>query len=96
MKSIGIVINEDLSLGELLKSNLLRVFNDFVEINIYRLQHLVKPYKIRDDVVLVMTKEKAIELFEYIDEREKIVPIERTITMEVTNSYKIVDSLPCS
>lgn len=88
MKSIGIVINEDLSLGELLKSNLLRVFNDFVEINIYRLQHLVKPYKIRDDVVLVMTKEKAIELFEYIDEREKIVPIERTITMEVTNSYK--------
>lgn len=92
MKTIGIVINEDMSLGELLKSNLLRVFSDFVEINIYRLQHMDNADKIRDDVVLVMTREKAIELFEYIDEREKIVVIERTITMEAFLKLRSIPS----
>lgn len=92
MKTIGIVINEDMSLGELLKSNLLRVFSDFVEINIYRLQHMDNADKIRDDVVLVMTREKAIELFEHIDEREKIVVIERTITMEAFLKLRSIPS----
>lgn len=92
MKTIGIVINESLSLGEMLKANLLRVFEGFVEINIHRLQYMKEDYKIEDDVVLVMMKEKAIEIFKYIAQKEKVVVIERTISLEAFLNLRTIPS----
>lgn len=82
MKSIGIVVDKDLELGELLKKNLMIVFQDFVNINIYRLNYMKSDFEIKDDAVLVMTREKAIEIFNHVKEREKVVIIERIVTLE--------------
>lgn len=82
MKTIGIVVDSDINLAEILKENLLEVFKDFVEINIYRLKHIKSDEKIVEDALLVMSREKAIETFKHVENRENVITIQRTITID--------------
>lgn len=82
MKSIGIVTEGNSSLGEFLAENLREVFLDYVKINNYYFKKLKKGYIIDDDVVLVMIKEKALQIQGYVEDYQKIIVVERTVKDE--------------
>ncbi|MGI1690212.1 sigma-54 interaction domain-containing protein [Thermoanaerobacter uzonensis] len=79
MKSIGIVTEGHSSLGEFLAENLREVFLDSIKINNYYFKRLKKGDIIEDDVVLVMIKEKALQIQGYVKDSQKIIVIERTV-----------------
>jgi len=92
MKSIGVVTNQRKSpLRAFLKENLETVFADYVNVNIYSFSELKPGEMIDDDVVLVMIKNKALEIKTHIPDAQRIIVVQRT-TKE-SEIYKIV-SIP--
>jgi hypothetical protein len=80
MKSIAIVTNvRGTPLGQFLKDNLASVFADHADIHNYYISELEKDESINDDVVLVMTKTKAIEIKDHVHDGRRIVVVQRTI-----------------
>ncbi len=79
MESIGIIIDFRLELAEFLRDNLSLIFDEYIKINSYFLNSLNEGDVIDDDVVLVMSKERAVQAKQYIADSEKIVVIHRTI-----------------
>ncbi len=80
MKSIAIVTNvRGTPLGNFLKENLASVFADHAEIHNFYISELEKDESINDDVVLVMTKTKAIEIKDHVHDGRRIVVVQRTI-----------------
>lgn len=82
MKSIGIVVDKNQKLANILKENLLKIFKGFVEINIYYLYELQVGDDLKDDIIMAMTKEKAVALHQFVKNKDKILVINRTITVE--------------
>ncbi|WP_268064587.1 sigma-54 interaction domain-containing protein [Clostridium estertheticum] len=87
LKSIGIVTNTNSQVAIFLKKNIEEIYKDFVIINSYFLDELLNKDEITDDVVLVMLHEKALEIENYVKNRENIIVIARTI--KENEVYKI-------
>lgn len=79
LKSIGIVTNSNSKVASFLSENLKYVLDRFVKINNYYINELREESLIKDDVVLFMIKEKTLECEKYVENRENIIVIERTI-----------------
>ena len=87
VKTIGVIIDLSFELAAFLRENLQMVFKDYVQINCHFLKELNDGDMIYDDLVLAMSKERAVEAKKFIDDSEKIIVIRRTIKEEDT--YKI-------
>lgn len=79
MKSIAVVTNTNSKVSRFLKENLEIVFKDYVNINNYYLEELKDGDIIKDDVVMVMIREKAVEVKKYVEDSQKIIVVQRTI-----------------
>lgn len=79
MESIGIIIDYCTDLAEFLGENLRAVFDGFIQINTYFLSLLEEGDQVNDNVVLVMTKERAVQAEKYIANSQNIIVIHRTI-----------------
>lgn len=87
MKTIGIINDLDSKLAAFLKQNLEMVFKDYVVINNYFLNELKDGDLIKDDVILAMSRERAVEAKRYIANSKNIVVIHRTIKEK--DAYRI-------
>lgn len=79
VKTIGIIIDSNAKLAVFLMENLKILFRDYVSITSYFLKELSDGDLIRDDVILAMSKERAVEAKRYITNSENIIVIQRTI-----------------
>lgn len=79
MKSIAIVTKINSKVSSFLKENLELIFKDFVEIHNYSTSELKDNFVIKDDVVLFMTKERALDYEKHVLNHENIIVIERTV-----------------
>ncbi|HUX40670.1 MAG TPA: sigma 54-interacting transcriptional regulator [Rectinemataceae bacterium] len=80
MKSIAIVTdNPKSSLWSFLRSNIELVLSDFVEINSRFLDDIPAGQSVDDDVILVTTKEKALDIRNRTRDAKKIIVVHRTI-----------------
>ncbi|MFD3157780.1 sigma 54-interacting transcriptional regulator [Haloimpatiens sp. FM7330] len=80
MRSIAVVTdNKNSKVAKFLRQNLEWVFEQYVDINNYSFGELEKGKKIEDDVVLIMIKERALEIKKYVSNKQKIIVIQRTI-----------------
>lgn len=78
MKTIAVVTNSNSRLAKFLKNNLNSIFKGFAKINSYYIDELRDDSIIKDDIVLFMIKEKALECEKYVLNRKNIIIIERT------------------
>jgi transcriptional regulator with PAS, ATPase and Fis domain len=79
MKSIGIVTDRKSRLSRFLKNNLESIFKGFSTINTYCMDELREGVEIRDDAVLFMIKENALEYEKYVLHKENVIVVERTL-----------------
>lgn len=79
MKNIAVITNTNSKLSHFLKKNLEIVFKDYVNINNYYFEELKDGDQIKDDVVMVMIREKAVEVKKYVEDSQRIIVVQRTI-----------------
>lgn len=79
MKSIAVIIDVKTELETFLRNNLKIVFGNQTEINFYYLNLLTDDDYIEDDVVLVMTEERAIKTQKYLKDNKSIIILRRTV-----------------
>ncbi len=79
MKTIAVVTNSNSRLAKFLKNNLQNIFKGFVKINNYYIDDLKDDSIIKDDIVLFMIKEKALECEKYVQNKKNTIIIERTL-----------------
>jgi transcriptional regulator with PAS, ATPase and Fis domain len=79
MKTIAVVTNSNSRLAKFLKNNLQNIFKGFVKINNYYIDDLKDDSVIKDDIVLFMIKEKALECEKYVQNKKNTIIIERTL-----------------
>ena len=91
MKTIGIVTDGLSKLGVFLNNNIKMIFKDTVKINNYFFNNLEKGKVIKDDVILVMLRERSLKIKEYVDDSKKIIIINRSVKQN--DIYKLF-SLP--
>ncbi|WP_373599913.1 sigma-54 interaction domain-containing protein [Paraclostridium bifermentans] len=91
MKTIGVVTDGLSKLEVFLNNNIKMIFKDTVKINNYFFNNLEKGQVIKDDVILVMLKERSIKIKDYVDDSKKIITINRTVKQK--DIYKLF-SLP--
>lgn len=82
MKTIGLVVDQSEKLAFMLKDNIFKVLEKFVKVNIYYLSDMKKGDFLEDDIILAMTKEKAVTLHQFVTNKSNILVINRTITVE--------------
>lgn len=91
MKTIGVVTDGLSKLEVFLNNNIKMIFKDTVKINNYFFNNLEKGQVIKDDVILVMLRERSIKIKDYVDDSKKIITINRTVKQK--DIYKLF-SLP--
>lgn len=91
MKTIGVVTDGLSKLEVFLNNNIKMIFKDTVKINNYFFNNLEKGQVIKDDVILVMLKERSIKIKDYVADSKKIITINRTVKQK--DIYKLF-SLP--
>ena len=91
MKTIGVVTDGLSKLEVFLNNNIKMIFKDTVKINNYFFNNLEKGKVIKDDVVLVMLRERYIKIKDYVDDSKKIIIINRSVKQN--DIYKLF-SLP--
>lgn len=79
MKTIAVVTNSNSRLAKFLKNNLQNIFKGLAKVNNYYIDELQEDSMIKEDVVLFMIKEKALECERHVLNRKNIVIIERTL-----------------
>lgn len=79
MKTIAVVTNSNSRLAKFLKNNLQNIFKGFAKINNYYIDDLKDDSIIKDDIVLFMIKEKALECEKYVQNKKNTIIIERTL-----------------
>lgn len=89
MESIGIIIDYSFELADFLKANVRSVFKNYVQINVYYLNKLKDGDLIDDDVVLLMSRERAVKAQRYIANSKKIIVVRRTIKEK--DAYQILE-----
>jgi transcriptional regulator with PAS, ATPase and Fis domain len=82
MKTIAIVVDKSDKLANLLKLNLEKVLGGFVDIRLYYLKKFEKSQHLNEDLILSMSKERSIELHDFVENKNKILVVNRTITVE--------------
>lgn len=87
MKTIGIVTNNKSSVASFIRKNLEDIFKSTIKISNYYISDLKDDYIIKDDVVLLMTKEKSFQCEKNVLNKENIIVIERTL--KGSEIYKI-------
>ena len=91
MKTIGVVTDGLSKLEIFLNENIKKIFKDSIKINNYFFNNLKKGQIIKDDVVLVMLRERSIKIKDYVDDSKKIIIISRSVKQK--DIYKLF-SLP--
>ena len=91
MLQIGVLTDTKSYLAEFMKKNLEKVFKEKVKINNYYKNLIEKDFVIEDDVILVMTESRAVEIRDYSKNPENIIVAKRTI--EEKSVYRLM-SLP--
>jgi sigma-54 dependent transcriptional regulator, acetoin dehydrogenase operon transcriptional activator AcoR len=80
MKSIASVTNQRTSsLGPFLRKNLEVVLSGFVTMQSYYIDELSPDQRITEDIVMVTTRDKAVEVRNWLDDAKKIIVVNRTI-----------------
>jgi len=80
VQSVAIITDHTTnSLGLFLKKNLETVLSGFISITNHYLNDLDPDFRIVDDVVMVMTRDKAVEIKSRLDDAKKIILVNRTI-----------------
>ena len=79
MKSIAIVTDTNSRVARFLKENLKEVFKEYIQINNYYLNEIKDGESIEDDIVLIMIKERALQVNKHIRDSKKIIILNRTI-----------------
>jgi sigma-54 dependent transcriptional regulator, acetoin dehydrogenase operon transcriptional activator AcoR len=80
MKSIAIVTNRRTSsLGSFLRKNLETVLSGFVTIVSHYIDDFPPGHRITEDIVMVTTRDKAVEVKNWVDDAKKIIIVNRTI-----------------
>ena len=79
LKSIAVIIDVKTELETFLRNNIKIVFGNQIEINFYYLNLLTEEDQIEDDVVLVMTEERAIMTQKYLKDNKPIIVLRRTV-----------------
>ncbi len=93
MKSIAIVTdNSNNSLGFFLRQNLEEVLSGYVGVRNIFLDEYPAEHDIPDDVVLVMTKEKALDIKNRLKDAKRIIVVHRTI--QKSEIYRICSIPP--
>jgi sigma-54 dependent transcriptional regulator, acetoin dehydrogenase operon transcriptional activator AcoR len=87
VKTIGVINDTNSQLAAFLRENLKIVFESDVQINNYFLNKFNEGDLVKDDIVLVMSKERAVEAKRYISNSENIIVIHRTI--QEKDTFKI-------
>lgn len=82
MKTIAIVVDKSEKLAQLLKQNLEKVLEGFACINLYYLKKFEYNKSLDEDLVLAMGTERAIELHNFVENKNRVLVINRTITIE--------------
>lgn len=89
MKTVAIVINNDMVLGEFLKENLISVFGQRLD---YKVVLMSQCNDVIDaDVVLVMTRQKMVEIIPFVDDVRKIITVKRTISHDAIDAIKAIE-----
>ncbi|MEG1131557.1 MAG: sigma 54-interacting transcriptional regulator [Romboutsia sp.] len=91
MKTIGVVTDGLSKLEVFLNENIKMIFKDSIKINNYFFNNLKKGQIIKDDLVLVMLRERSIKIKDYVDDSKKIIIISRSVKQK--DIYKLF-SLP--
>ncbi|MEG1131509.1 MAG: sigma 54-interacting transcriptional regulator [Romboutsia sp.] len=91
MKTVGVVTDGLSKLEIFLNENIKKIFKDSIKINNYFFNNLKKGQIIKDDVVLVMLRERSIKIKDYVDDSKKIIIISRSVKQK--DIYKLF-SLP--
>ncbi|GAU78939.1 sigma-54-dependent Fis family transcriptional regulator [Fusibacter sp. 3D3] len=79
MKSIAVIIDLKTGLETFLRNNLKIVFENQVDIHFYYLNLLTDDVYIEEDVVLVMTEERAVKAQKYLKDNKAIIVLRRTV-----------------
>ncbi|MBU5226874.1 sigma 54-interacting transcriptional regulator [Clostridium senegalense] len=82
MKSIAVITDTNARLANFLRENLEEVLGNKISINNYFLNTINNDFKIDDEIVLVMIKERAFEIKKHIKGDAKVIVIKRTIEEE--------------
>ncbi|MCT4584422.1 MAG: sigma 54-interacting transcriptional regulator [Peptostreptococcaceae bacterium] len=77
------------STGNILKTNLNEILEDKITVNNYYLDNLDKINEIKEDIILVMTREKIDKIKPYVKNKNKIIITERTFLSN--NIYKLFE-----
>lgn len=81
--------NTKSSTGNILKDNLNEILEDKIIVNNYYLDALDKIDEIKEDIILVMTREKIDRIKPYVQNKNKIIIAERTFLSN--NIYKLFE-----
>lgn len=90
MKShIAIIIDKKSELEEYLRLNLKEVFNGEINFTFYYLSHMENIKE--SDLVLVMIKERILNILPYINDISKVLSLKRTFEAEIVEKIKDMD-----
>ncbi|WBW97712.1 sigma-54 interaction domain-containing protein [Oceanirhabdus sp. W0125-5] len=94
MKSIAVVTDGKNKLDTFLKNNLYEIFQGYAEINLYHFNKLKEGDKLKENVVLVMIKDRVLKAKDFVDDSKRIIVIDRTIkAKEVYKVFAIPDNM---
>ena len=91
MKEIAVVVSKksSISLANTIKQDLIEVFDDYININIYVLDTMNKADEIKADAILTMISSLVPDVKNYVKDIKKIIAVTRTISKEAMD--KIYD-----
>lgn len=87
---IGIVLDLRRGLGKYLIDNLRIVLDDNIEYELFYMDQMTSMNHC--DLVLVMIKEKILDILPYIDDQNKIITVKRTLTVEDVDNLRKLSS----
>ncbi len=94
MKSIAVVTDGRNKLDTFLKNNLYEIFEGYAEINLYHFNKLKEGDRLKENVVLVMIKDRILKAKNFVDDSKRIIVIDRTIkAKEVYKVFAIPDNM---
>lgn len=86
MNKIGIVIDKRSALQDFLLNNLREVFGNTFEFSFYYINKMENIEEM--DLILVMIKERILNIISYVKDTTKILPVKRTITRDTFEKLK--------
>lgn len=87
MKEIAVVVSKksNASLANTIKQDLIEVFNDHININIYFLDMMDKTDEIKEDAILTMSSSVISDVKNHVKDIKRIIAVTRTLSKEAVD-----------